>query len=109
MTTFDNRKKTHEKKMVFDAEREFRIQARRNKLLGQWAGELLGKTDDDLGAYILEVIKSDMQEAGDDDVFRKVKQDLVAAGTDFAEVELRQKMDNLLVEARDQILAENEV
>ena len=95
--------------MVFDAEREFRIQARRNKLLGQWAGELLGKTDDDLGAYILEVIKSDMQEAGDDDVFRKVKQDLVAAGTDFAEVELRQKMDNLLVEARDQILAENEV
>jgi len=71
MTTFDNRKKASETRFVLDAEQEFKAGARRNKLLAQWAAPILGR--DDVDAYIAEVIKSDFEEAGDDDVLRNFK------------------------------------
>ena len=107
MSTFDERKNIAEQKFVLSAEQEFKVDARRNKLLGIWAAGLLGKTsDDDVKAYYIEVIKSDMEEAGDDDVFRKVKQDFISAGVDMPDTALRERMDVFLTEARSQIAAQ---
>ena len=103
MNSFDDRKKMAEKKFVSDADLDFKIEARRNKLLGLWIADLIGKTGDDVMAYVLEVIKSDMEEAGDDDVFRKVKADIIAAGVQMSDVEIRERMDIFLTEARKQI------
>ena len=80
MTTFDKRKDGFESKFARDEELRFKATARRNKLLGLWAAEKLGKSGDDAQAYAREVIRSDMQEAGDEDVFRKVRGDFDAAG-----------------------------
>lgn len=106
MSSFDDREGAFEKKFVLDAEQEFRVQARRNKILGLWVAGLLGKTGDEAKAYSVEVIKSDMEEAGDEDVFRKVKQDLIASGSEISDVEIRERMGVLLTEARSQIVAE---
>lgn len=106
MSGFDDREGAFEKKFILDAAQEFKLQARRNKLLGLWVADLLGKTGDDAKAYSLEVIKSDMEEIGDEDVFRKVKQDLIAAGNNIADVEIRDRMSVLLTEARSQIISE---
>ncbi|PHR55560.1 MAG: aldolase [Robiginitomaculum sp.] len=106
MSSFDEREGAFEKKFVLDAEQEFRVQARRNKILGIWVAGILGKTGDDIAAYALEVIKSDMEEAGDEDVFRKVKQDLIASGNEIPDVEIRERMTVLLTEARVQIVDE---
>ncbi len=76
MTSFDDRESAFENKFAHDAETQFKIDARRNKLLGLWAAELLGKSGDEAAAYALEVIKSDFEEAGDEDVIRKVVADL---------------------------------
>ncbi len=103
MTTFDDREQTFEKKYAHDAEMNFKAEARRNKLLGLWAAELLGKTGDDADAYAREVIKSDFEEAGDEDVFRKVSGDL---GTKVSEDDLRAKMRELMATARDQVMTE---
>lgn len=103
MTTFDNRKKASETRFVLDAEQEFKASARRNKLLAQWAAPLAGRTD--VNAYVSEVIKSDFEEAGDDDVFRKVKADLDEKGAAITDAELREKMDDLMETAREQIAA----
>ncbi|PHR90996.1 MAG: hypothetical protein COA69_13140 [Robiginitomaculum sp.] len=104
MTKFDDREHAFEKKFVLDAEQKFRVEARRNKILGLWVAGLLGKAD--AAAYALEVIKSDMEEPGDEDVFRKVKQDLIAAGKKIPDVEIRERMNVLMTEARTQIIAE---
>jgi hypothetical protein len=103
MTTFDDRERAHEAKFAHDADLEFRINARRNKLLGQWAAELLGKTGQAAADYAIEVVKSDFAEAGDDDVLRKVAADL--AGKASA-AEIRERMNALLETARRQIVAE---
>lgn len=103
MTTFDDRERAYESKYAHDEEMQFRANARRNKLLGLWAADLLGKTGDAAAAYATEVVKSDFQEAGDDDVLRKVAADL--AGKASAE-EIRAKMDALLVEAKRQLASE---
>ena len=103
MTTFDNRKKASETRFVLDAEQEFKAGARRNKLLAQWAAPILGR--DDVDAYIAEVIKSDFEEAGDDDVLRKVSADLEKVGSGIPAEELREKMDDLMEAAREQIAA----
>ncbi len=103
MTTFDNRKKASETRFVLDAEQEFKAGARRNKLLAQWAAPILGR--DDVDAYVAEVIKSDFEEAGDDDVFRKVQADLAKIGGGIKDDELRAKMDALMETAREQIAA----
>jgi len=96
MTTFDDRKDAFEKKFAHDEELRFKAMARRNKLLGLWAAEKLGKTGADADAYAKSVVLADFEEPGDEDVFRKVRGDLDAAVTDQ---EIREKMTALLAEA----------
>lgn len=104
MTTFDDREQAFEAKYAHDEEMKFRAVARRNKLLGLWAAELMGKTGEAATAYALEVVKADFEEAGHEDVVRKVKGDLGdLASTD----EIRAKMDALLAVAKEQIVKEN--
>ena len=105
MTTFDNRKDAAEKKFAHDAELQFKANARRNKLLGLWAAGLLGKSGEDADAYAKSVVMSDFEEAGDDDVYRKVRADLTAAGADVSDHVLRRTMDELLAKAIDEIKA----
>jgi len=107
MSGFDERKTSSETKYQLDAAKEFKTEARRNKKLGNWAAELLGMKDEDaIKKYVLTVIASDMEEAGDDDVFRKVKADLIDGGVDMSDEGLRGKMDALMAEARDEIYGE---
>lgn len=103
MSTFDDRENAFENKFAHDAEMQFKADARRNKLLGLWAAELLGKTGDAAADYAREVIKSDFEEAGDEDVFRKVAGDL---GTKVDEATIRAKMAELMVEAKAQLMTE---
>ena len=103
MSTFDDRENAFENKYAHDQEMQFRAEARRNKLLGLWAAELMGKTGDDAAAYAREVVKADFEEAGHEDVVRKVAADL----GDKADADaIRQKRAELLVEAKGQILLE---
>jgi len=103
MTTFDDRERAFESKYAHDAEMQFRATARRNKLLGLWAAGLLGKTGAEAEAYAAEVVKSDLQEAGDEDVVRKVAADL--DGKASAQ-DIRVKLDELLIEAKGQLASE---
>lgn len=103
MSTFDDREHAFEAKFAHDAEMQFKADARRNKLLGQWAAGLLGKTGADVDAYALEVIKSDFEEAGHEDVLRKVAGDL---GDKADEDTIRAKMAELLIEAKGQLASE---
>jgi hypothetical protein len=106
VNTFDDRKKSFEKKMVMDAEQEFKLQARRNKLLGLWVANRLGKNEEEAKQYALSVIKADMEEDGDDDVFRFIKQDLIAGGINMTDIEIREKMEVFLTEARTQLFGD---
>ncbi len=101
--TMEDRKNAFENKYAHDAEVRFRAEARRNKLLGQWAAEKFGKTGEEADAYVKEVIKSDFQEAGDDDVFRKLRADFDAAGIEMSDHRIRRTMEELMVEAFRQI------
>ncbi len=103
MTTFDDRENAFENKFAHDAEMQFKAEARRNKLLGLWAAELLGKSGDEAQAYAKEVIKSDFEEAGDEDVYRKVSGDL---GDKATETQIRTKMTELLSVAKAQLMEE---
>jgi hypothetical protein len=103
MTGINDREKAFESKFAHDAELKFKAEARRNKLLGLWAAELLGKAD--AAAYASEVVMADFEEAGDDDVVRKVKGDLEAAGIATSEADIRAKMSELLAVAVDQLQA----
>ncbi|MCV6593043.1 MAG: DUF1476 domain-containing protein [Silicimonas sp.] len=103
MSTFDERESAFENKFAHDAEMQFKAEARRNKLLGLWVAEKLGKTGDDAAAYATEVVKSDFEEAGHEDVYRKVAGDL---GDKASEEEIRAKMAALLAEAKAQIMDE---
>lgn len=105
MTTFDDREHAFEAKFAHDAEMQFKADARRNKLLGLWAAELMGKTGADADAYAREVVKSDFEEAGHEDVYRKVSGDL---GTLADEATIRAKMAELLAEAKAQIMSETD-
>ena len=103
MTTFDDREHAFENKFAHDEEMKFKAQARCNKLLGLWAAELLGKTGDDAASYAAEVVKADFEEAGHEDVVRKVAADL----GDMADPDtIRAKMADLLIEAKTQIMNE---
>ena len=103
MTTFDDRENAFENKYAHDEEMKFKAEARRNKLLGLWAAELLGKTGEDADAYAKEVVRADFEEAGHEDVVRKVAGDL----GDLADADtIRGKMDELLRTAKDQIMNE---
>ncbi len=103
MTTMKDRENAFENKYAHDAEMQFKAEARRNKLLGLWAAELLGKTGDAAMEYAREVIKSDFEEAGDEDVYRKVSGDL---GDKADEATIRGQMAALMTEAKAQILNE---
>ena len=103
MTTFDDRETAFENKFAHDQEMAFRAEARCNKLLGLWAADQLGKTGDEAEAYAREVIKADFEEAGHEDVVRKVAGDL---GDRFDADAIRQKRAALLIEAKGQILLE---
>ncbi len=102
MSTFDKRQEGFEKKYALDEEQKFKAEARRNKLLGLWAAEKLGKTGDEAAAYAKEVVSADFEEAGDADVLRKVATDLAGKAT---EQEIRAKMDELVATAVAQIKA----
>ena len=103
MSGFDDRENAFENKFAHDQELEFKAVARRNKLLGLWAAELMGLTGDDAEAYGKDVVKADFEEAGDEDVFRKVRGDLDARGIEQSDHQIRHKMEQLLEEAREQV------
>ena len=103
MNSFDDRKKSFESKFAHDEETLFKINAKRNKFLGEWIADKLNKTDKDKEDYILEVIKSDMAEPGDEDVFRKVKKDLSQAGLNNMDEEIRNKMNEFMEAAKKTI------
>ena len=105
MTTFDKRKDAFESKFARDEELKFKATARRNKLLGLWVAEKLGKSGEEAEGYAREVIRSDMQEAGEEDDFRKVRSDLDAAGVEQSDHQIRRAMDELLAKAVEQIEA----
>lgn len=104
MTTFDDRERSYEAKFARDAELNFKAEARRNRLLGEWAAALLGKTGDDARAYALTVVTSDFDEPGDEDVFRKLAGDLAGTADEDA---IRAKMAELRLTAREQIIDES--
>ena len=101
MNKFDEREKTFEKKFQMDEELQFKISARSNKYLGEWASSLLGKNEEDKKNYIQEVIKSDLEEAGQEDVFRKIKKDFQAASISVEEKEIRDQMEKALLRAKE--------
>lgn len=105
MSTFDKREEGFEKKFAHDEELRFKAMARRNKLLGLWAAEKLGKTGADADVYAKSVVMADFEEAGDDDVFRKVRDDFNAAGVVQSEHQIRRTMDELLAQAVEAIKA----
>ena len=98
MSTFDERKDGFENKFAHEQDIAFKIEALRNKLLGAWAAELKGLNEDETQEYIKDVVKSDFQEAGDEDVFRKLQADLVGIADDQ---EIRTKMNEYLQLAKD--------
>ena len=103
MSTFDDREVAFENKYAHDAEMQFKAEARRNKLLGLWAADILGKSGDDAAAYAKEVIKSDFEEPGDEDVYRKISGDL---GGKSDEETIRTKMVELMAVAKAEVLDE---
>jgi hypothetical protein len=105
MTTFDDRKDAFEKRFAHDEELRFKATARRNKLLGLWAAEKLGKSGADAEAYAKSVVMSDFEEAGDDDVLRKVRGDLDAGGANAGESDIRRVMTELMARAIDEVQA----
>ena len=100
MNTFDERKKSFEKKFAHDQELQFKVSARRNKFLGQWASQILGYDSDQEKEYIQSVIKADFEEAGDEDVFRKLKTDL--EDHNISDEKIRNKMDELNEKAKSE-------
>ena len=105
MTTFDKREEGFEKKFALDEEQKFKAVARRNKLLGLWVAEKLGKSGEEATAYAKEVVAADFEEAGDGDVLQKVLGDINAKGVDMTEAQLRAKMDELMAQAVAQVKA----
>jgi hypothetical protein len=104
MTTFDDRERAFENLHARDQEMQFRIVARRNRLLGHWAANLMGLTEAEADAYAKDVVRADFEEAGDDDVVRKVLGDLSSAGVDCDEARIREALEHKTVEARRQMM-----
>lgn len=104
MTSFDDRERAFESQFARDEEMQFRITARRNKLLGLWAAERMGLTAEETDAYAKSVVQADFEEAGDEDVIRKLVADLTAAGVDTDEATVRAALDAKAVEARRQFI-----
>ena len=103
MSTFDDRKNAFENKFAHDADMQFRAEARRNKLVGLWAADLMGKSAEEAAEYAREVVKSDFEEAGHEDVVRKLSKDL---GPKADADTIRAKMAEMLIEAKVQLMSE---
>ena len=106
MTTFDERERAFEEKFKHDQDLQFRVENRRNKLLGLWIAEMIGKTGDEAEAYAREVVVADFDEPGIEDVIRKVTADLTSHSVELSEHRLRKKMDELLDIAKKQVMEE---
>ena len=100
MNKFNEREQSFEKKFANDQELQFKISAKRNKYIAEWASSKLGKNSDQTQNYILEIIKADMKEAGDDDVFRKIKKDLQNSDINIDDSEIRSQMSLALERAK---------
>ncbi len=107
MTDFNDRERAEEAKFAFDEENAFKIAARRNRLLGEWAAGLMALTPEETDAYKKAVVQADFEEAGDEDVIRKLLGDLTAAGSETTEAEIRTRLDEYSVEARRQFMSES--
>jgi len=103
MTTFDDRERGFEKRFALDQEQEFKASARRNRALGEWAAALMGLSDKHVAEYAQAVVKSDFEQPGEEDVLRKVFEDLKGAGVTITEGEVRMKMAELLAQARESV------
>ena len=104
MTSFDDRERAFETKFARDEEMAFRITARRNRLVGQWAAGLMGLTQEEADAYCKAVVQADFEEAGDQDVIRKLLGDLVSANVEIDEARIRTALHDSTVEARRQLI-----
>ena len=104
MTTFDKREGAFENKFAHDAELQLKITARRNKLVGQWAAEKMGLTPEETTAYATSVVQADFEEAGDEDVVRKLLGDLTSAGVEADDAMIRAALEENMVEARRQFI-----
>ncbi|MCE8000144.1 MAG: DUF1476 domain-containing protein [Rhodobiaceae bacterium] len=103
MSGFDKREEGFESKFAHDADLRFKAEARRNKLVGAWAAELMGLTGDEAEAYGKDLVKEDLKEAGDDDVFRKIRADFDAKGVEQSDHQIRRTMDEMLAQAVEEI------
>lgn len=106
MTDFKDRERAEEAKFAHDEEMHFRIQARRNRLLGQWAAERMGLSAVEAESYAKSVVQADFEEAGDEDVIRKLLGDLVSAGLDVSEADVRSALEAKAVEAKRMLMGE---
>lgn len=106
MTDFKDRERAEEAKFAMDQDTAFRIAARRNRLLGEWAAAAMNLTAEETDAYKKAVVQADFEEAGDEDVIRKLLGDLTAAGTDITEGDIRSKFEEMASEARRQLMGE---
>jgi hypothetical protein len=107
MTTFDDRERAFEAKYARDEDVQFRIIARRNRLLGEWAARLMGLSEEETASYAKDVVRADFEEAGDEDVIRKVLGDLTSAGVECDEDRIREALGHKTVEARRQIIEQS--
>jgi len=107
MTNFNDRERAEEAHFAHDEEMLFRIHARRNRLLGQWAAEKMGLSAEETESYAKSVVQADFEESGDEDVIRKLLGDLTAAGFETSETEIRAAMESKQVEARRAIMGES--
>jgi len=101
MNKFDEREKSFEKKFQIDEELQFKIAAKSNKYLAEWVSLKLGKNDEEKKNYIQEVIKADMEEAGSEDVFRKIKKDFISSSLSIDDTEIRNQMEKALSRAKE--------
>ena len=104
MTQFDDRQRAFESKFAHDEEMKFRLVARRNRLLGEWAAAKMGLSEEETSSYAKDVIRADFEEAGDEDVIRKVLGDLTSAGIETNEGEIRETLDHKTAEAKRQLI-----
>ena len=104
MTQFDDRQRAFESKFAHDEEMKFRLVARRNRLLGEWAAAKMGLSEEETSSYAKDVIRADFEEAGDEDVIRKVLGDLTSAGIETNENEIRETLDHKTAEAKRQLI-----
>ena len=104
MTTFDDRERAFETAYARDQEMQFKVMARRNRLLGHWAAQLMGLTEVEADSYAKDVVRADFEEAGDEDVIRKLLGDLTSAGVEMDDAQIRRALDEKTIEARRQLM-----